>query len=190
MTLITRRTGLLTLGALGLGACASPTMELNPDITPIAFEGGRFPLQVGLIRLDIPVRDAAAGAVPADADFVVTIEDVAKLWPSQRLQAVGGPREATWVIDDASAVSRATEEGELIVGTMQVRLVIVDGTGREEASAGARIDAETRITGTPSIVRRQELLHGMVVDMAVELDRQMDASIARMLPRYIGTVAG
>lgn len=187
MNFLSRRIVLLGGSSLALGACASPSVPLNPDIAPIAFDGGRFPLQVGLIRLNIPVRLPAEGAVPVDADFVVTIEDIAKLWPNQRLQAVGGPREAAWIIDDASAMSRATEQGETIVGTMQVRLVIQNAAGEEEASAGARIDAETRIIGAPGLVQRQESLHTMVIDMAAELDRQMDASIARMLPRYIGT---
>jgi len=189
MTLLTRRTGLLAMGAVALGACASPTMNLNPDITPIAFEGGTFPLQVNVIRLSIPVRLPPAGSVPVDADFVVTVEDIAKLWPNQRLQAVGGARQANWIIDDASAVSRQTEQGEAIFGTLQTRLVIVDAAGREEASAGARVDSEMRITGAPSIVRRQELLHGMLIEMAAELDLQMGASIARSLPRYVGPPA-
>jgi len=186
MTPMTRRTAVLTLGALTLGACASPTMPLNPDITPIAFEGGRFPITVNVIRLSIPPRIPSAGVVPVDADFVVTIEEIAKLWPNQRLQAVGGPREANWIIEDASAVSRQTPEGELVVGTLQARLVIRNAAGGEEASAGARVESELRITGVPSIVSRQELLHGMVIQMAAELDKQMGASIARTLPRYIG----
>jgi len=169
MTLLTRRTGLLAMGAVALGACASPTMNLNPDITPIAFEGGTFPLQVNVIRLSIPVRLPPAGSVPVDAD--------------------GGARQANWIIDDASAVSRQTEQGEAIFGTLQTRLVIVDAAGREEASAGARVDSEMRITGAPSIVRRQELLHGMLIEMAAELDLQMGASIARSLPRYVGPPA-
>lgn len=186
MTDITRRTGLLTLGSLALGACASPAMRLNPDISPIAFEGGRFPITVDLIRLNVRPRIPTGGAVPVDADFVVTIEDIAKLWPNQRLQAVGGPREANWIIDDAHAVSRPSPEGEVVIGTMQARLVILNAAGTEEASAGARVDSELRITGQPDIARRQELLHGMVVEMAAELDKQMGASIARTLPRYIG----
>jgi len=190
MTLVTRRTGLLGFGAFALGACASPTMTLNPDITPVAFEGGRFPLQVGLIRLNIPPRFPAGNAVPVDADFVVTIEDIAKLWPNQRLQAVGGPSQANWIIDDASAVSRQIPEGEAIFGVMQVRLVVVDGAGNEQASGGARVESETRISGQPSIVRRQELLHAMLIEMAAELDSQMDASMARTLSAYIGQAPG
>jgi len=187
---VTRRTCLLGSGAFALAACASPTIPLNPDITPIAFEGGRFPLQVGLIRLNIPPRLPSGDATPVDADFVVTIEDIAKLWPNQRLQAVGGPSEANWIIDDASAVSRQTPEGEAIFGVMQVRLVIVDGAGVERASGGARVESETRITGQPSIVRRQELLHAMLIEMAAELDSQMDAAMARTLSAYIGTAPG
>jgi len=190
MTRISRRYGLLTLSAFALSACASPTMPLNPDIAPIAFEGGRFPITVDLIRLSIPVRVPSGAAMPVDADFVVTVEDIAKLWPSQRLQAVGGPREANWIIDDATTVSRQTPEGELVIGTLQARLVILDASGAEQASAGARVDSELRISGAPGIVRRQELLHSMVIEMAAELDKQMGASIARMLPRYIGPGTG
>ncbi len=186
-SIMTRRTGLLSMGAFALSACASPTITLNPDITPIAFEGGRFPITVNLIRLNIPVRLPAQGAVPVDADFVVTIEDIAKLWPNQRLQAVGGQSEANWIIDDASAVARPTPQGEVVIGTMQVRLVILGADGAEQASAGARVESELRISGSPNIAQRQELLHGMVIEMAAELDKQMGASIARMLPRYIGS---
>ena len=182
---ITRRGGLLTLGAFGLSACASPTMPLNPDIAPIAFEGGRFPLKADIIRLNIRPRLPAGDTIPVDADFVVTVEDVAKLWPNQRLQAVGGPAEATWIVDDASAVSRPTPEGELVLGTMQVRLVLVDLDGDELASAGARVESELRIAGTPNVVTRQEMLHSMVIDMAAELDTQMGRSVARNLPNYI-----
>ena len=186
MTLITRRTGILTLGAFALGACASPTMPLNPDIAPISFEGGRFPIKVGVIRLNIRPRLGSGGSTPIDADFVVTIEDIAKRWPNQRLQAVGGPNEATWIIDDASAVSRQTPEGEAVFGSMQVRLVILDADGTEKASAGARVESELRIGGAPNIVTRQEMLHSMAIQMAAELDKQMGASIARTLPNYVG----
>ncbi len=189
MTLITRRNGILTLGAFMLGACASPTIPLNPDIAPIAFEGGRFPIKVDVIRLNIRPRLAAGGAIPADADFVVTVEDIAKLWPNQRLQAVGGAAEAVWIIDDASAVSRRTPQGEAIFGSMQVRLVVLDAEGAEKASAGARVESELRISGTPNIVTRQEMLHSMVIEMAAELDKQMGASIARTLPAFIGATA-
>jgi len=189
MTLITRRNGILTLGAFALGACASPTMPLNPDIAPIAFEGGRFPIKVGVIRLNIRPRIDASGATPIDADFVVTVEDIAKLWPNQRLQAVGGPSEATWIIDDASAVSRQTPEGEVVIGSMQVRLVILGEDGSEKASAGARVESELRISGSPNIVTRQEMLHSMSVQMAAELDKQMGGSIARTLPNYIAPTA-
>lgn len=190
MTLINRRDGILTFGAFALGACASPTVPLNPDISPISFETGRIPIGVGLIRLNIRPRIPSAGAVPIDADFVVTIEDIAKLWPNQRLQAVGGSGEANWIIEDASAISRQTPQGEAVFGTMQVRLVILDGQGgAEKASAGARVESELRISGSPNIITRQELLHSMIIQMAAELDKQMNSSIARTLPNYIGRVS-
>jgi hypothetical protein len=184
---ITRREGLFGMGALGLFAgCASPTMPLNPDIAPISFDGAPFPLRVETIRLLIRPRVPVPNAVPIDADFVVPVEEVARLWPSQRLQAIGGPLDATYTIDDANAISRPTPEGEIVVGTIQVRLVLNDRAGVEQASAGARVESELRIGGAPSIVERQEMLHRMAVDMAAELDTQMAASVNRTLRQYSG----
>ncbi len=188
MTLtISRRDSLLMLGGFGLLAgCAAPTVRLNPDIAPISFDTAPIPLKVETIRLLIRPRLPAGGAtVPIDADFVVPAEDIARLWAKQRLEAVGGAQGATYIIDDASAVSRQTPEGEAIAGLMQVRLVITDRDGTERGSAGARVESELRITGSPNIIERQEMLHTMSVEMAAELDKQMIASSRRTLGSFM-----
>ena len=188
---VSRRDSLTMFGALGLlTGCAAPTVRLNPDIAPISFDAEPIPLRVETIRLLIRPRPPAAGAtVPIDADFVVPIEDIARLWAKQRMLALGGPQDATYIIDDASAISRQTPEGEVVAGLMQVRLVIADRDGTERGSAGARVESELRITGNPNIVERQEMLHRMSIEMAAELDTQMIASIGRTLGDYRG-VAG
>ena len=174
---------MLAGGAL-LAGCAARTNPLNPDIVPISFDAQPYALGVSDVRLLIRPR-LGADESPADADFVVTPEDIATLWPKQRLQATGGSFGATYIVDDASAVSRRTREGEVVVAIIQVRLVLNTTYGVEEASAGARVESELRITGDPNIAQRQELLHGMIVDMAAELDKQMIASINRTLGRYL-----
>lgn len=180
-----RRASLALLGgALVLGGCASRTNPLNPDIAPISFDTPPFQLGVEQIQLLIRPR-LGSGTTPVDADFVIPPEEIAKLWPRQRLQATGGAFDATYIIDDASAVSRQTDEGELVVATMQVRLVLNTTYGVEEAGAGARVESELRIKGNPSIVLRQELLHGMIIEMAAELDKQMTSSINRTLSPYL-----
>jgi hypothetical protein len=185
---VSRRDSLTMLGALGLlTGCAAPTVRLNPDIAPISFDAAPLPLNVETIRLLIRPRLPVGGAtVPVDADFVVPPEDIARLWAKQRLQAVGGNQDATYIIDDASATSRQTPEGEAVAALLQVRLLVADRDGTERGSAGARVESELRITGSPNIVERQEMLHRMSVEMAAELDKQMIASISRTLASFTG----
>ncbi len=184
--MMTRRTSLTLLGAAAVtGACAARVNPTNPDIAPISFDAGAMPLGVERVKLLIRPRLAAGDTTPVDADFVVTPEAVARLWAQQRLQAVGGPYTATYIIDDASAVSRQTSEGEVIIGTIQARIVINTLYDVEEAGAGARVESELRIAGNPNMAQRQEMLHGMVTEMAATLDDQLSASTRRTLANYL-----
>lgn len=184
---MTRRTALLSLAAcaaaIGPG-CASRTNPPNPVYAPISFPGPPIPLLTD--RIEVTVRPRTASDVsPADADFVVPPEQIARLWPRQRLAAAGGQYAVRYVIDDASAVSRTTDGGEVIVATIQVRLLITTPYGIEEAGTGARVDSELRFEGYPSLIEKQEALHRMSQELAVKLDQQLSQSVRQTLARYI-----
>jgi len=182
--LVSRRGAITLLAASGISACASPVKRPNPVFAPIGFPGGPIPL--GVNKVDITVRTRPnSDASPADADFVVPPEQIARLWPKQRIAAVGGQDTLRYIIDDASAVSRTNETGELVVATIQVRLVIGTPYGVEAAGAGARVDSEVRFDGFPSIVERQEALHRLSQDMAAKLDAQLALSIKQQLGSFI-----
>ena len=177
---ITRRSVVTLIAASGLSACASPVKRPNPVFEPIGFPGGQIPLAVN--KVEITVRPRPNSDVsPADADFVVPPEQIARLWPRQRIAATGGQDTLRYIIDDASAVSRTSETGEVVVATIQVRLVIGTLYGVEAAGAGARVDSEVRFEGFPSVVERQEALHRLSQDMAAKLDAQLVLSIRQQL---------
>jgi len=173
---------LLVMG--GLGACASPTKLRNPEFAPIGFPGGPIPLAVNKVTVVVRPR-VGADASPADADFVVPPEQIARLWPHQRIAATGGQNELRYIIDDASSLSRQTESGEVVVATVQVRLVVATPYGIEEAGAGARVESEVRFDGYPNAVERQEALHRVSQDIAAKLDAQLALSIQQRLGAYI-----
>ena len=179
------RRGVVTLLAFGgLGACAAPTKLPNPEFAPIGFPGGPIPL--GINKVKVIVRPRVGGdASPADADFVVPPEQIARLWPRQRIGVAGGQNELQYIIDDASAVSRNFDDGQVVVATIQVRLVIVTPYGVEEAATGARVDSEVRFDGFPNIIERQEALHRVSLDIAAKLDAQLVLSIQQQLGIYI-----
>jgi len=132
------------------------------------------------------VRPRVGGdASPADADFFVPPEQIARLWPRQRIGAAGGQNDLRYIIDDASAISRQVEGGEVVVATVQVRLVIATTYGIEEAGAGARVESEIRFDGIPSTIERQEALHRISQDIAAKLDAQLVLSIQQQLGAYI-----
>ena len=181
---VTRRGLLITSAAFGLSACATPTKVPNPVFAPIGFPGGPIPL--GVSRVQLVVRPRVGSDIsPADADFVVPPEQIARLWPQQRIAAKGGQNTLRYIIDDASAVSRVTETGEVVVATIQVRLLVVTPYGIEEAGAGARVDSEIRFEGFPSMVERQEALHRLSQDIAAKLDAQLTLSMQKNLSAYL-----
>ena len=181
---MTRR-GLITLfAATGLTACASPTNRPNPEFAPIGFPGAPIPL--GVNKVEVVVRPRiSSDASPADADFVVPPEAIARLWPQQRIRAAGGQNVLRYIIDDASAVSRVFEDGEVVVATIQVRLLIVTPYRIEEAGAGGRIESEVRFQGFPNAVERQEALHRVSQEIAAKLDAQLVRSIQQRLGSYL-----
>ena len=185
MNRVTRR-GLVSLLAAAtlVGACAPRTKRPNPVFEPISFFGQKIPLTVN--RIEVVVRPRVSGDdSPADADFVVPPEQIARLWPKQRLAVTGGQNTLRYIIDDASAVSRVIDGGEVVVASVQVRLIVVTPYGIEEAGAGARVQSEVRFTGHPSIVERQEALHRVSQDIAAKLDAQLTRSVQQRLGAYI-----
>ena len=182
--LITRRMMLGFAGAGVLGACAPATKRPNPSFAPIRFSGPPIPVGVNGIEVTVRPRPAPGAASPADADFVVPPEQIARLWPQQRLRVAGGQNKLRYIIDDASAVSRVLEAGEVVVAAIQVRLVVVTPYDIEQA-AGARVDSEIRFDGFPNIVERQEALHRVSQDIAAKLDAQLTRSMQQRLGAYI-----
>jgi len=183
-TVIDRRSILALLGLGSLGACAAPTKLPNPEFQPIVFPGGPIPLAINKVNVIVRPR-VGSDASPADADFFVPPEQVARLWPRQRIGVAGGQNELRYIIDDASAISRKNESGEIVVATVQVRLVVVTPYGIEEAGTGARVDSEVRFDGFPNIIERQEALHRVSQDIATKLDAQLMLSIQQHFGRYL-----
>lgn len=170
---------------MALTACTSPATRLNPDFQPINFVSDPIPLALNNITLSREPR-APTNATPVDADFVVPLEDIVSFWPKQRLRATGGSYTGQYIIDAADAVSRRNPDGgEVIFGTMQARLVLLNPDGSEQGFVGTRVDSELRITGEPSIIERQEFLHDMAVKMADQFDEKMTASVVRQLGSLI-----
>ncbi len=183
-SIVSRRGVLIASAAFGLSACAAPTKLPNPVYPPIGFAGGPIPLGVNKVQITVRPR-VGSDASPADADFIVPPEQIARLWPKQRITATGGQNELRYIIDDSSAISRVTETGEVVVATIQVRLLVITPYGIEEAGAGARVDSEIRFDGFPSMVQRQEALHRLSQDIAAKLDAQLAISVQQNLSGYI-----
>lgn len=183
---ITRRAIMALLASSALAACAPRTKRPNPVFERISFQP--VPIPLGISKVEVTVRPRVApDASPADADFVVPPEAIARAWPEQRIASTGGQNSLRYIIDDASAVSRVTDDGEVVVATVQVRVIIVTPYGIEEAGAGARVESEVRFTGFPNQVERQEALHRVSQDLAAKLDAQLDQSIRQNLGSYIRT---
>ncbi len=183
-----RRSAITVLAAAGLSACSSAPRPKrpNPVFEAVNFSGPPFPLAVN--DVNVTVRPRLSGdASPADADFPVPPEQIARLWPKQKIRAVGGEGVLQYVIDDASAFSRVTETGEVVIAVIQVRMILGTNYGVEAAGAGARVDSEARFTGFPSIIERQEALHDLSLDMAQKLDAQLTTSIKQQLGPFIRT---
>ena len=179
-----RRAALAMLGGTALAACAPRTNRRNPILGPIGYPGPPIPLATD--RIELTVRPRPAGvATPVDADFVVPPEQVARLWPRQRLRAVGGPNVVRFVIDEAGAVSRRTADGETVVSAIQARLIVLTPYGVEQAATGARVESTVRFGGALDMATRQEALHAMAADLAAKLDAQLVAGARQRLASYI-----
>lgn len=185
LTFPSLRVAAALFAALALGACASPTMRLNPDIKPIEFVSAPIPLSIEQIEIARPQRKIAEQN-PVDADFVVPLESIARLWPEQRLEARGGQVKAVYSIEEASAISRQAGDEEVIISIVQVRIALVRlDNGQIVTGTGARVESELRLSGSPNMIERQEAFHDVALEIADKLDEQLTAAIAKNFRPFI-----
>lgn len=161
---LTRRVALLL--PLVLAACGA---QPEPVFEPLRYNY-LPPIQLKVASIVIEQRFIPAGVPPdvSNQDPVPPVEAL-KAMASDRLQAFGTANKAVFAIVDASL----TRADDVIAGSMDVSLTILDDSGGQLGFAEARVQA--RHTGPIDDIRPvlYDMTKAMMSDMNVEFEYQI-----------------
>jgi len=125
------------------------------------------PIQLNVAAIEVQQRFIPSGVAPdvSNQDPVPPIESL-RAMANDRLQAFGTANKAVFAILDASL----TREGEVVNGSMDVSLTILDDSGTQRGFAEARV--QSRHTGRLRDIRPvlYDMTKSMMADMNIEFE--------------------
>jgi hypothetical protein len=175
-----------------LGACSA--REETPALT---FE--RLPtVRLAVQSLEVTAQDqppAAGGFIDRHRTQLLTT--TAQDYLKAKLQAAGGAEWGKAVIEEASLVEqpRAKQGGITgaltrepaadLVGTLAVRVAIVDGFGVEQAFAKARVQMKRPVLVGTGVIERDAAARHLFNDLLAALGASLQASIQENLAGHL-----
>ena len=116
---------------------------------------------------------------------------------TQRLHAGGGSEFGRAVIEEASMVEQAIPRGGItgaitgptreLVGSLAVRVAIVDGLGIEKAYARAKVERKRPVRDASSVMERDRLARDLVNELLKGLDTSLQSAVRENLGTFLVT---
>jgi len=136
------------------------------------------PIQLNVAAIEVQQRFIPSGVAPdvSNQDPVPPTEAL-RAMANDRLQAFGTANKAVFAILDASL----TREGEVVNGSMDVSLTILDDSGTQRGFAEARV--QSRHTGRLRDIR--PVLYDMTKSMMADMNIEFEYQIRRNLKEWL-----
>lgn len=178
--------------ALALLAGCSSTGEPPP------LEVARLPA-VRLKVRGVEVPDAGP-PLPASMNFIgrrrsERLAGDARAYLRERVQATGdGTEFGRATVEEASLIERpratsggmfSTEPTWEMVGTLAVRVAVVDGLGVEGASASSRVQLSRALSARTGVESKDNFARLLTNDLLAATGRELQRSVAQNLPGYL-----
>jgi hypothetical protein len=186
------RRRLLLAAALTLSAACTRSPDPGPiEAPPVT------PLQLTISNLEVVDQVQSLPLNFIDRRRTDEMLAAARTYLTQRLHAGGGSEFGRAVIEEASMVEQAIPRGGItgaitgptreLVGSLAVRVAIVDGLGIEKAYARAKVERKRPVRDASSVMERDRLARDLVNELLKGLDTSLQSAVRENLGTYLTT---
>lgn len=139
-----------------------------------------------------PSRDAQH----TESNLRVSPAKAMRNWVEDRLHAKGGNGSLKVEIKDASVITRAlpqekgfsanfkVQQAEEVKARLEVVLQLYTGDAMSSASVNALATQSTTIPENASVLKREEILHKLVVDLMEKVNAELERGISQYMASY------
>jgi hypothetical protein len=186
------RRRLLLAAALTLSAACTRSPDPGPiEAPPVT------PLQLTISNLEVVDQVQSLPLNFIDRRRTDEMLAATRTYLTQRLHAGGGSEFGRAVIEEASMVEQAIPRGGItgaltgptreLVGSLAVRVAIVDGLGIEKAYARAKVERKRPVRDASSVMERDRLARDLVNELLKGLDASLQSAVRENLGTYLTT---
>ncbi len=186
------RRRLLLAAALALSAACTRSPDPGPiEAPPVT------PLQLTISNLEVVDQVQSLPLNFIDRRRTDEMLAATRTYLTQRLHAGGGSEFGRAVIEEASMVEQAIPRGGItgaitgptreLVGSLAVRVAIVDGLGIEKAYARAKVERKRPVRDASSVMERDRLARDLVNELLKGLDTSLQSAVRENLGTYLTT---
>jgi hypothetical protein len=186
------RRRLLLAAALTLSAACTRSPDPGPiEAPPVT------PLQLTISNLEVVDQVQSLPLNFIDRRRTDEMLAATRTYLTQRLHAGGGSEFGRAVIEEASMVEQAIPRGGItgaltgptreLVGSLAVRVAIVDGLGIEKAYARAKVERKRPVRDASSVMERDRLARDLVNELLKGLDTSLQSAVRENLGTYLTT---
>jgi hypothetical protein len=186
------RRRLLLAAALALPAACTRSPDPGPiEAPPVT------PLQLTISNLEVVDQVQSLPLNFIDRRRTDEMLAATRTYLTQRLHAGGGSEFGRAVIEEASMVEQAIPRGGItgaitgptreLVGSLAVRVAIVDGLGIEKAYARANVERKRPVRDASSVMERDRLARDLVNELLKGLDASLQSAVRENLGMFLVT---
>jgi hypothetical protein len=186
------RRRLLLAAALTLSAACTRSPDPGPiEAPPVT------PLQLTISNLEVVDQVQSLPLNFIDRRRTDEMLAATRTYLTQRLHAGGGSEFGRAVIEEASMVEQAIPRGGItgaitgptreLVGSLAVRVAIVDGLGIEKAYARAKVERKRPVRDASSVMERDRLARDLVNELLKGLDASLQSAVRENLGMFLVT---
>ena len=171
-----------------LAAACTPTDIKDPG----AFDASQYrPMRLSVGSIEV----ANAAKYPADLNFIARrrseqLAQDAQTFLHSRLVAAGGADFARATVEEASLIegsipdaggTLSTAPNWQMVGTLALRVAVIDGLGIEQSFATSRVEIKRSISQRAGVEAKDDFARKMINDLIAASSKELETSINQNL---------